>query len=118
MSQGLLAEQRLFCRAQCKEKKEKVDGDNIKEWTVMDFASSTRAAEDRTRWKGVVVKSSVVPQRHHKVICYTCTRLDYPYLLDNHRRRPGLATYFRFTFRFFKKGSCQLLAKVCARSTG
>ena len=24
---------------------------------------------------------------------------------------PGLATYFRY--RFFKKGSCQLLAKVC-----
>ena len=31
---------------------------------------------------------------------------------------PGLATYFRFSFRFFKKGSCQLLANVCARSTG
>ena len=31
---------------------------------------------------------------------------------------PRLATYFRFSFRFFKKGSCQLLAKVCARSTG
>ena len=31
---------------------------------------------------------------------------------------PGLATYFRFSFRFFKKGSCQLLAKVWARSTG
>ena len=31
---------------------------------------------------------------------------------------PGLATYFRFSFRFFKKSSCQLLAKVCARSTG
>ena len=31
---------------------------------------------------------------------------------------PGLPTYFRFSFRFFKKGSCQLLAKVCARSTG
>ena len=30
---------------------------------------------------------------------------------------PGLATYFRFSIRFFKKGSCQLLAKVCARST-
>ena len=29
---------------------------------------------------------------------------------------PGLATYFRFSFRFFKKGSCQLLGKVCARS--
>ena len=32
--------------------------------------------------------------------------------------KPGLATYFRFSFRFFKKGSYQLLAKVCARSTG
>ena len=31
---------------------------------------------------------------------------------------PGLATYFHFSFRFFKKGSCQLLAKVCAQSTG
>ena len=31
---------------------------------------------------------------------------------------PGLATHFRFSFRFFKKGSCQFLAKVCARSTG
>ena len=30
----------------------------------------------------------------------------------------GLAPYFRFSFRRFKKGSCQLLAKVCARSTG
>ena len=31
---------------------------------------------------------------------------------------PDLATYFRFSFRFFKKASCQLLANVCARSTG
>ena len=31
---------------------------------------------------------------------------------------PGLATYFHYSFRFFKKGSCQLLVKVCARSTG
>ena len=31
---------------------------------------------------------------------------------------PGLATYFRFSFRLFKKGSCRLLAKVSARSTG
>ena len=28
----------------------------------MDLASSTRAATDRTRWKGIVVKSSVVPK--------------------------------------------------------
>ena len=31
---------------------------------------------------------------------------------------PGRATYFRFSFRFFKRDSCQLLAKVCAQSTG
>ena len=41
---------------------------NIKEWTGMDFASSTRAAEDRTMWKGIVVRSSEVPKRPHKVI--------------------------------------------------
>ena len=34
----------------------------------MDFANSARAAEDRTRWKGIDVKSSLVPQRPHKVI--------------------------------------------------
>ena len=28
--------------------------DNIKEWTGIDFASSTRTAEDRTRWKGTL----------------------------------------------------------------
>ena len=27
----------------------------------MNFASSTRAAENRTRWKGTVAKSSVMP---------------------------------------------------------
>ena len=31
---------------------------------------------------------------------------------------PGLATHFRFSFCCFKRGSCQLLATVCARSTG
>ena len=35
--------------------------DNIKEWTGMDFASSTRAAEKRTRWKGIVANSSGAP---------------------------------------------------------
>ena len=34
----------------------------------MNFASSTRAAEDMTRWKGIVVKSSVVHQRPRKVM--------------------------------------------------
>ena len=32
----------------------------------MDFAISTKAAEDRTRWKGIVDKSSVVPQKPRK----------------------------------------------------
>ena len=36
--------------------------DNTKEWTGMDFASSTRVAADRTTWKWVVAKSSVAPQ--------------------------------------------------------
>ena len=40
----------------------------------MDFAGSTRAPEDRTSWQGIVVKSSVVPQRPRKVMGYT--RLD------------------------------------------
>ena len=44
---------------------------NIKEWTGMNFATSTRATEDRTRWKGRVVKSSVVPQQPCKVMGQT-----------------------------------------------
>ena len=35
--------------------------DNVKEWTGMDFASSTRAAENRMKWKGIVAKSSLMP---------------------------------------------------------
>ena len=42
--------------------------DNIKEWTGMDFASSTRTAENRSRWKGIVANSSVVPRRPSKVM--------------------------------------------------
>ena len=33
-----------------------------------DFASSTRAAENRSRWKGIVANSSVVPRRPSKVM--------------------------------------------------
>ena len=42
--------------------------DNIKEWSGMDFASSTRAAENRIRWKGIVANSSVVPRLPSKVM--------------------------------------------------
>ena len=42
--------------------------DNIKEWTGMDFSSSTRTTENRTRWKGIVANSSVVPRQPSKVM--------------------------------------------------
>ena len=42
--------------------------DNIKEWTGMDFASSPRASENRSRWKGIVANSSVVPRRPFKIM--------------------------------------------------
>ena len=32
--------------------------DNIKEWSGVDFAGSTRAAEKKTRWKGIVANLS------------------------------------------------------------
>ena len=41
--------------------------DNIKDWSRMDFASLSRVAEDRTRWKGIVAKSTVVSQQPCKV---------------------------------------------------
>ena len=34
----------------------------------MDFASLTRAAENGSRWKGIVAKSSVVSRRFRKVL--------------------------------------------------
>ena len=59
-------------QVQCKEKRKKgrqkkSREDNIKGWTRMDFARSTRAAEDRTRCKGIVVKSVVVPQQGYGI---------------------------------------------------
>ena len=43
-------------------------GRQIKEWTGMVFASPIWAAENRTRWKGIVANSSVVPRRPSKVM--------------------------------------------------
>ena len=37
--------------------------DNIWEWTGLEFAKSKRAVETREKWRKLVVKSSVVPQR-------------------------------------------------------
>ena len=37
--------------------------DNIREWTGLEFARSQRAVEKKEKWRKLVVKSSVVPQR-------------------------------------------------------
>ena len=37
--------------------------DNIREWTVLEFAKSQRAVENREKWRKLVAKSSVAPQR-------------------------------------------------------
>ena len=37
--------------------------DNIREWTGLEFGKSQRAIENRGKWRKLVSKSSVVPQR-------------------------------------------------------
>ena len=37
--------------------------DNIREWTGLEFAKYLRAVENREKWRKLVVKSPVVPQR-------------------------------------------------------
>ena len=37
--------------------------ENIREWTGLESAKSQRAVENRDKWRKLVVKSSVVPQR-------------------------------------------------------
>ena len=37
--------------------------DNIREWTGLEFAKSQRVLENREKWRKLVVKSSLVPQR-------------------------------------------------------
>ena len=41
--------------------------DNIREWTGLEFAKSQRAVENKDRWRKLVAKSSVVPQRHSRL---------------------------------------------------
>ena len=36
---------------------------NISEWTGLEFAKSQRAVENREKWRKLVVRSPVVPQR-------------------------------------------------------
>ena len=37
--------------------------DNIREWTGLEFGKSQRAVQNREKWRKLVAKSSVVPQR-------------------------------------------------------
>ena len=37
--------------------------DNIREWAGLQFTKSKRAVENREKWRKMVAKSSVVPQR-------------------------------------------------------
>ena len=37
--------------------------DNIREWTGLELSKSKRAVENREKWRKLVVKSFVVPQR-------------------------------------------------------
>ena len=36
---------------------------NTREWTVLEFAKSQRAVENREKWRKLGVKSSVAPKR-------------------------------------------------------
>ena len=38
-------------------------GENIREWTGLEFTKTKRAVENREKWRKLVTKSSVVPQR-------------------------------------------------------
>ena len=37
--------------------------DNIREWTDLEFVKSQRAVENRGKWRKLVVKSPMVPER-------------------------------------------------------
>ena len=41
--------------------------DNLREWTGPEFGKSQRAVENRGKWRKLVTKSSVVPQRSSRL---------------------------------------------------
>ena len=55
------------CKAQWNGGEDKADRkrweDNIRVWTGLEFGKSQRAVENREKWRKLVAKSSVVPQR-------------------------------------------------------
>ena len=61
LAQTILQDTMKGTRRQGRQKKRWED--NIREWTGLEFAKSQRAVENREKWRKLVVKSSVVPQR-------------------------------------------------------
>ena len=51
--------------------------ENIIEWTGMDFASLTRAAENITKWREINSKSSVLSLRSCKIMGYNRQKWNY-----------------------------------------
>ena len=41
--------------------------DNIRDWAGLEFAKSQRAVENKEKWRKLVAKSSVVPQRRSRL---------------------------------------------------
>ena len=41
--------------------------DNIRKWTGLEFGNSQKAVENREKWRKLVAKSSVVPQRSSRL---------------------------------------------------
>ena len=46
--------------------------DNIREWTGLEFGKSQRAVENREKWRKMVAKSSMVPQRPSRLRRFDC----------------------------------------------
>ena len=42
--------------------------DNIREWTGLEFGKSQKAVENREKWRKLVAKSSVMPQRPSRLM--------------------------------------------------
>ena len=78
----------------------------------MDFASSTRAAENRTRWKGIVASSSVVPRRRCENQYYIFQSKDRVFFLPKQSQKSGsiLQDGSRSSGLFWKGKTC-IIAK-------
>ena len=95
-------------------------------WPLIELSQVLMMGRN-TRFKGVlwdiILKLSLLPPSYleHWLFLYKMVFAVVAHLTQE----PGVsgsipkpATYYCFSFRWFKKGSCQLLARVCALSTG